>query len=783
MKCYIFALCLAFIGLSIPSQAQNFRKLMNTANKQYDIHAYNEAIKSYREALNRKADDIEALSKIADSYRHLNLLDEANRYYARAVQLQGVAPTTILEHALVLKSLGRYDEAKQWFLVYARDVDPVVGDNFAQSTDFAKQQLAESAGFTVTEESINTPFSDFGPHFAVLDQVTFSSARTDLNTAFDGAAVNLPFVSTIESNSYLSVPYLLETGYQPDRRGIGIGPIAYSPDGSQVAITLNNFIDGTRHIPTSGMVLTLYLADVNPSGQWVNVRPFPYNSGFNTGFATFSPDGSEIYFASDRSDSFGGYDIYRARRVGNSYANPENLGPIVNSVGHEITPYYDGSTLYFASDYHPGLGGFDVFSADEQTSRGFSQIYHLGAAINSPRDDYGFVFDEGRNIGYVVSNRTGGTGNEDIYHVARSSRNITLVMRDAVDGTLIPGTVVDFTDCGDGAYQADNSGQYVFQVLQDLSCILVVSKDGYTSATIPMANMDLSSGQPIVVTMNRLSESYPGKVVDYNTQIPIQNALITVTNRATQETYSAVTNAAGDYFLSLNPYNTYDIRIEATGYNPLTFPLPVGDGFNKDILGVLRLLPGGTTTPTPPIGGNPGSAAGPVPGTYSVQVAALNKVPDLNNYRSLAELGNLYYVQVGSSYKVRVGGYATMADAKQMVPRVRSRGYSGAFPVQETTGNTSGNLPPGGNNTAMRGTAPYKVQLGAYGQPQNFDRNRAASLGTIESRPKNNLTVFYVGNLRTLEEARTVRTRARNAGYSGAFILVEEGDGQLRKVN
>lgn len=788
MKSYTFALCLVCLSISLSTQAQSFRRLMNTANKQYEIHAFNQAIESYREALNRKADDVEALSKIADCYRHLNLLDEANRYYARAVQLQGVEPRTLFEHGLVLKSLARYDEAKQWFLVYARDVDPVVGNNFAQSTDFAKQQLNVSAGFTVNEETVNTPYSDFGPQFAGMDQATFSSARTDLSVAFDGQATNLPFVSTVESNSFLSVPYLLQTGYEPDRR-TGIGPISYSPDGSQVAITLNNFIDGTRHIPTSGMAVTLYLADVNPSGQWVNVRPFAYNSGFNTGFATFSPDGSELYFASDRSDSFGGYDIYRARRVGNSYANPENLGPIVNSVGNEITPYFTGNTLYFASDYHPGLGSFDIFSAEEQNRR-FTQIYHLGAAINSSRDDYGFVFDEGRNIGYVVSNRSGGTGNEDIYHVSRSARNITLVMRDGADGALIPGTVIDFGDCGDGAYQADETGRYVFQVVQGLTCNLVVGKDGYSSTTVPIGQLDLTSGDPIVVTLNKLSESYPGKLVDYNTQRPVPSAMITVTNRATGESSTAISNASGDYFVALNPYTSYDFFIEAPGYEVLSFRLPVGDGFNRDILGILRLLPGGSTgavtNPDPPLSPVGGGSSGPVAGSYAVQVAALNKAPNLDNYRQLANLGNLYYVQEGNQFKVRVGGFTNRTDAQQTATRARGLGYNGAFPVRENNGSAGGSIGtptnPGGAQDIARGNAPYKVQLGAYSRPNSFDRNQASSLGTVESRAKNNLTVFYIGNIRSLEEARTVRSRARSAGYSGAFILVEEGN-NLRRIN
>ncbi|RMF03409.1 MAG: hypothetical protein D6772_02175, partial [Bacteroidetes bacterium] len=118
-------------ALATPLQAQ-FRSAMRTANKQYDINAYHLAIESYQKALDRRPDDAEALGKIADSYRMLNQMEDAARYYAQAVRQRDVNKRHYLEFGHVLKALGRYDEAKQWYLTYARDVNAMVGNQYAQ---------------------------------------------------------------------------------------------------------------------------------------------------------------------------------------------------------------------------------------------------------------------------------------------------------------------------------------------------------------------------------------------------------------------------------------------------------------------------------------------------------------------------------------------------------------------------------------------------------------------------------------------------------------------------
>jgi len=59
---------------------------LKKANKQYDLHAYNLAIKSYKEALQTNPNELEALSNIADCYRHLGRFEESANFYKKAIQ-------------------------------------------------------------------------------------------------------------------------------------------------------------------------------------------------------------------------------------------------------------------------------------------------------------------------------------------------------------------------------------------------------------------------------------------------------------------------------------------------------------------------------------------------------------------------------------------------------------------------------------------------------------------------------------------------------------------------
>lgn len=110
-----------------------------------------------------------------------------------------------------------------------------------------------------------------------------------------------------------------------------------------------------------------------------------------------SPDGTILFFASDRSGGYGGTDIWYSIREQNSWGEPYNCGPVINTECDELSPFVsrDGSTLLFASSGHTTVGGYDLFFSDirpglynrRDTSALFGAVRNPGPPLNSTGDE------------------------------------------------------------------------------------------------------------------------------------------------------------------------------------------------------------------------------------------------------------------------------------------------------------------------------------------------------------------------------------------------------------
>lgn len=112
--------------------------------------------------------------------------------------------------------------------------------------------------------------------------------------------------------------------------------------------------------------------------------------------------------AIDRDGGIGGMDIYMSEIDGENYRRPLNAGRTINTVGDEVSPFFhnDKQTLYFSSDYMPGMGGFDIFYARFQKG-GFDLPDNMGVPLNSAANDLYFIINPGDTSGFFSSNRPG----------------------------------------------------------------------------------------------------------------------------------------------------------------------------------------------------------------------------------------------------------------------------------------------------------------------------------------------------------------------------------------
>ncbi len=188
-----------------------------------------------------------------------------------------------------------------------------------------------------------------------------------------------------------------------------------------------------------------------------------------------------LFFSSNSEEGFGGLDLYVSIFEDGEWSNAINLGPSINTEKNEETPFFDGETLFFASDGHPGLGKLDIFKA----TRGLSytewlDIENLGIYVNSVRNDRYFVKDENSQKAYLSSDRVGGKGFEDIYVLNLEKK---VAESEVANKCKIYGHIMD-----DSAEQKPVKASINFTVQSEFEKyqMNVVSKeDGYFELLVP----------------------------------------------------------------------------------------------------------------------------------------------------------------------------------------------------------------------------------------------------------------------------------------------------------
>jgi hypothetical protein len=190
--------------------------------------------------------------------------------------------------------------------------------------------------------------------------------------------------------------------------------VGLNPDGSSMIIyrTNANLVSGD-----------LYESRFH-GGRWQEPELMTerINSKHHEPSASIAPGGDEIYFTSDRPGGYGGRDIYRIRRLPNGqWSLPLNLGPTINTPYDEDAPFLhsDGVTLFFSSNGHNTMGGFDVFKSTlvDPDMNGWSVPENMGYPINTVNDDIYFCLAADGLTGWFSSERPGGQGMQDIYQV------------------------------------------------------------------------------------------------------------------------------------------------------------------------------------------------------------------------------------------------------------------------------------------------------------------------------------------------------------------------------
>lgn len=132
-----------------------------------------------------------------------------------------------------------------------------------------------------------------------------------------------------------------------------------------------------------------------------------------------SRDGKTLFFVSDRKGGAGQKDIWMCDREGDKWGKPYNPGMQVNSPFNEDSPFLtpDGKTLYFSSEGHNSMGGYDVFYCTRNDKGAWSAPVNMGAPVNNGGDDIFYTPLENGSGAYYSTLNKDGEGDLDLYFI------------------------------------------------------------------------------------------------------------------------------------------------------------------------------------------------------------------------------------------------------------------------------------------------------------------------------------------------------------------------------
>lgn len=445
-------LCL-IIGLGY-SWAQSGK--LAKANRKFENLAYIDAIEIYKELASEGHGSYEIFTKIADSYYFNSKYADASKWYDKILEnyKESATPEQYFRYAQTLRAIDEYDKADEMMSTFsALSGQDFRAELFKEKPDYIRVEGYRKSDYTIEMiRQINSRYSDFGPSYYKSDEIVFASSRdTGVFSRRIHKWNNQPFLdfyrSRVKEDGLLTPPVrfskILNTKFHESTS-------TFSADGKTVYFTRNNYTSKQYASSKNGINKLKVYRSRRGKEKWSDAEELPFNDDeFSVAHPALTKDGKKLYFASDRPGTVGLSDIWVVDVLEDgTFSEPENLGRPINTEGRESFPFIsDTGILYFASDGHPGLGGFDIFVSAPSSEQ--VTVLSLGSPINSPSDDFAFIVKDSAKTGFFSSSRKRGMGSDDIYQFEQEELpeptcdvQIRGVITDLHTGEILPEATV-----------------------------------------------------------------------------------------------------------------------------------------------------------------------------------------------------------------------------------------------------------------------------------------------------------------------------------------------------
>lgn len=408
-------LFLALILLSASAYSQDKKE----AFARFSFGNYEGALEELVELYENDKDNYEYAYMIGVCYLNSNIDKSlAVSYMEKAVQdpkgnenshyLLGRAYHFAYQFDDAIKSYRKFKELAKSNNPNLSDVDKQIEycENAKELMKFPVNVSFENLG-----KKVNSPYPDYYPFIPVDESfIIFNSKRDEESEQLEsGQYLSNIYIASVKDGEFSEAKLI---NFNINSKEENEEVVGLNANGDKAIIYKEDFQKGSALYESRIVDLR-----VDAPAKF----PKTINSKYTEIAASISSDGAKLFFASDRPGGYGGVDIYMCQRLPNGkWSQAQNLGPTINTKFDEDFPNIspNGKVLYFSSKGHTSMGGYDIFKAEWNPSKGkFGAVRNIGYPINTPEDNMNFRVSKTGRFGYISALRNGGYGDLDIYRV------------------------------------------------------------------------------------------------------------------------------------------------------------------------------------------------------------------------------------------------------------------------------------------------------------------------------------------------------------------------------
>lgn len=396
------------------------------------------ALVKFREALVKDKGNPLATYWVGECHKALGNYEKAIQYAEEAV---GKDPEVDKEYGYLLgvcyhrladldKAIEMYNKCKG--LIKEMRAKELKIDFLIAQCERAKEMMANPVNVTISNlgMDINSAFDDYSPTLSP-DRKTlyFTSRRADNK----GGGVNEDdqryfediYVSHWDEENKQWTEATNDDDMVKRVNTKGFDAVTHiSSDGKYMYVSINTMaMDKPK--PKSKHT-DIFECRLNNRGGWNSPKSVgkPINTIWFDALASLNADMTKMYFISERKGGRGRGDIWVSSKEGRDWGKPVNLGPEINTKGQETTVFItpDEKYLFFSSDGHEGMGGYDIYVCINQDGK-WSKPVNMGYPINTVSDETHFTYLPDLKKAYYStfsSSDNKGVGARDIFEVDMS---------------------------------------------------------------------------------------------------------------------------------------------------------------------------------------------------------------------------------------------------------------------------------------------------------------------------------------------------------------------------